>query len=688
MSIRNKFLNHSLEYKKNTTQEIRAVLDEKFLKLKMKINKELNEDVTLNMSELDFFCNSCDINYEEVEGRNLIKEIMQNVMFDTEDNYCVGVKYNLLYIDMNVVNDFLIKKNTKHILQELSQLLCIVKLQKEMPLNEIFIIGSIPIEYVDNKQDIALLEKKIINKIEKTMNFDTFVEFFGEFEKFLVLKKESQFIYEKVLHEMESILLENPENNTIIEFDMNSKFCFNLYTFNIFLDLPLTNEIKSELLQALFIICNADENLMSNYSRLIFLQKQKIINLLKHQVSREDVIESIDYLPQILEIKNFNEEYIMNLLRVDSKNKFLIFEDGYVNIFNLDKLMTLELKEEQIVLYFIIQCMKENAEMQCTLLNRDNIKFSSFDSCCYLENLLKKLIELYSLNDILEVIYQFKQDKIFNNFDELCIKNVISNHIIPLFSFNFSNQEITFVNREYCLFNENLISEIKNLENSKLLELYLLNNDVLKNELNQKITIDKSIEKIKNYESSIKDKLKYQITESDIIDSIREIERKSNTLIKSQDNIFYEMSIALNAKEVLEIPNDVVEFFYHEESINLITFNEKNCFKLMHKELTDISKREFLQGILIYELSKVNILLMNEKETEIKIHENMNGIKNEISSMYKKLFNRVKEEEIDYYFSMITEQLNHSSKENTKIIIKIIKNKLGIKTTEIFKSML
>lgn len=441
---------------------------------------------------------------------------------------------------------------------------------------------------------------------------------------------------------------------------------------------------KRELVQALYLIISNQRD-FNEYSYVLFDKKEDVINLLKRKITQEEIKNAIEKLPnerQILEEEDLKK--ISEILKVNDKERFILFEQGNFNEDNFDSFLKNEYKKEQIILYFMILCTKEKKDISARLINNEKIEFNQFEKYFYLEDILQKKLSEYSLNDILSHLHEFKKEKIFTKDEERVMDNVISEKLIQKYSFNTINKEILFINPSRCVFNEKLMSKISEFETDQLIQVYLMTDKTMREELGENIVMDKRVENIEKYEESLRDKLKYKITEKDIIEAIESIEEKSNTLISSKDKIFHSVSIALNAKEVQEISNDIVEFSYRNQELYLYVFNETICEKLLKKELVDLSKREFVQALLLSDIKQKNIILKNSEGNEIKIHDNFKEVEKYQEKIINKIAYQISEEQIDKAIKIITDKIENNLESN----INYIKKKCGIKVKSAFKHIL
>lgn len=689
MNTRDKFLKKDILRIDNgdlSEDESHSRLKNKIIDIRSNMNSSDNKkNINLNSTELDLIIEYYSIGEQSKENRELIKEIINNTNYDSSMNYPVIFNHNLLIIDLKILNEYLNKENNEDVLRELTQLLVLIKLEKNNSLKEIVNIRTMPFGYTNSFIDSLKFEEQIIKKINKSMSFRNLIDYISTLENDIKVFKNEREIYEKTIEEIEKIVLFSPEKDNLIEFK-DEKICFNIHSLNTISTLELSNNNKRELIQSLSLIISKNEEDTNNYSKTLFKQKEKIIALIERKVSEQDINKAIECMPEKFELDTI--DLLKNILKVKENDRFIVFENSFINLLNLDNLMTLNYKKDQIITYFMIQCFNANKEIDCRLLNNKNIKFKEFERVYYIEDLLKNKLKEYSLNDILKVIHEFKKDKIFNKENENIIDNVISENFVKNFSHNQNNKEILFINSSRCIFNEKLMSKINELPENQLTQIYLLTNDKLREELSKNIILDKWLSNIKNYETLLRDKIKYKITEKDILDALEKIEEQSNTLISSKNKIFQEASIVLNAKEVKEISNDIVEFSYRNQELYLYSFNKGICDKLLKKELIDLSKREFVQALLLSEIKDKNIIIKNSEGNEIKIHDNFIEIEKYKDTIIDKIYYQVTEEEIDKAFKIITDQFESSSKENIQYTINNIKKKCGIKVKSTFKHIL
>lgn len=692
MSIRDDFLNIDKEFlvSGNSTEDLQLqyALKTKINDIKQILKEQSTSKVELDKNELDMICKIYSIDSGQEEDRNLIKEIISKTNFNTQFNYPVVFMYNLLVINNEIVNNYL--KGNKHedvVLRELTQLLTIIKLNKKQELKEIATIGSLPFDSNEQFNEILSLEENITKKIKNTISFEDLISFLSALDSDIEFSEEGKKLYGQVVYEVEQIVLGSPLTDNLVEFK-NKKLCFNQHSLNQYLQAPLNNDRKRELIQSLVLIVNQEKQI-NNYSHTIFEQKNKIIDFLERKVTQEEIDNAIDKLPK--EQGKISSQVVQNinsLLKVNEVNKFLIFENISINENNMDKLMTFDFKEDQIIIYFLIQCVNENENIECKLFNNKIIKFKDFNEVFYMEDLLKKQLTQYSLNEILQTVHEFKKDKIFSKEDQKIIDSVISENFIQKFSFNTANKEIIFINESRCVFNEKLISKLNDNQDNQILEMYLLTNQQLLENLSENIVIDKRIDNLKLYKDKLIDRLKYRITEKDIMDSIETIEKKSNTLIQSKDDVFQNATISLNAKEVPEISNDIVEFSYRNEELYLYSFNNKICEKLLKKELIDLSKREFVQALYLYEIKNKEITLKNKENHAIKVHDNFKEMLAYNDLVLQKLEYNINEEEIEKAINIINVKLNESQIQDLQYISNNIKKKCGLKIKSTFKHIL
>lgn len=699
MNIREKFLENDMlnmfnMIEKNELQN--QTIINKLVQIKKIMNQGIDKSeylINLSQQELKKINTMYGINSDLLEHRDLVKEIIENVNYQSEEKYPVMFAHNLLLIDKVMIENLLEKNTDRVVLRELTQLLCLIKMQKAVSIKEIITIKDIPLDYNEQFIETMVLEKRISNKIQKSM---TFIELIDNIEGLYLENKASEYklldtgksIYAKAVQELASIVLIDPEEENLIEFK-DGKICFNMHSFNMYSQIELNKDRKRELVQALKLIINEQDNEANNYSYILFQQQEKIVSLLEKRISEEDIDYAISKLPtKKREISPLKRQQIMNLLKVNEKDRFIIFENETINMSNLENLMTPEFKKEQIISYFIIMSGKDNENMECKLLNNKTINFNSFKDMFYIEDLLQRQLTQYSLSDILQTIHDFKKDKIFNQANEKIIDYIISDKFVQKFSYNNMNKEMIFINESRCVFNEKIISNIDNIKNDKLLEMYLLCEDRVVKELGENITIDNRVSNLQKYKIMIEDKLKYQVNEKDIMNALENIEKKSNTLIQSKKEVFQTMSITLNAKEVYEISNDIVQLSLHEGLIAICSFNEVICDKLLKKELTETSKREFCQALLLYEVKNKNTEIKNPKEYKVKIHDNFEKIDEYKDKIREKLMNNIVEEEINQSVGYLVSQLHEESQRNIQTSITVLKKKLGIKGQSIFKSRL
>lgn len=686
MTIKENFLNANISFDDAVSEEKRIEITNQINNIKDILNdKKVN--LTLTKNDIENLCRWFNIDTNKNEERDFIKGLLQKVDYDTGHNYPVVFTNNLLYIDSGIVENYLKEELNEEILRELIQVLTLIKLEKIRPLKEIAQIGSLEFDTVFELSDLMKYEKEIENKIKKMSTFASLIHFLSPFENDFNVTEEGKKIFEKVIYELEKLLFNNPENENLIEFHKN-KICFNEHSLNEYQEVELNEDRKRELIQALYLIFSKQKD-TNDYSGILLNKEEQLLKVLQRKVTIEEINEAIGKLPEERQIlTENNKEKFYTIIKVNDTSRFILFEQGIYNEDNFESLMTDKFKEEQIILYFMILCTKENKDMQCRLLNNETIYFNQFEKYFYIEDILHKSLSEYTLNDILVHIHEFKKDKIFSKENEMIIDTVISENLVQKYSFNKINKEVLFINPDRCVFNEKLMSKINEFELNQLTEIYLMTNKTLREELGQNIIIDKRVENIQKYESALRDKLKYKITEKDIQEVIESIEEKSNTLITSKNKIFQSVSIELNAKEVKEISNDIVEFSYRNQELYLYVFNESICEKLLKKELVDLSKREFAQALLLSEVKQKNILLKNPEGNEIKIHENFKEIEKYQEMIVDKISYQISEEEIDKALKIITDKLENSIKENLQYIINNVKKKCGIKVKSTFKHIL
>lgn len=686
MTIKDAFLNANINFDEAVSQEKKEEISNQINSIKDILNGK-DVDLTLSKNDLDNLCKWFNIDTSQSEERDFIKELIQKVEYKSGHNYPVVFTHNLLYINPYTVEEYIKADLNEEIVRELIQLVTLIKLEKSQSLKEIAKIGTLEFDTVYDMSELMQYEKDIENKIKKTTNFASLINYLSPFENDFSFTEEGKKKFEKVVYELETLVFYDTENENLIEFNKD-KICFNEHSFNEYQKVELNDDRKRELIQSLYLVVSNQED-TNEYSGSLFEKKQQLIHYLQRKVSIEEINEAIEKIPgerQIL--SENNKEKLFLTLKVNDTSRFMLFEQGIFNDDNFDALMTEEYKDEQIILYFIILCAKESKEIYCRFINNETIQFNQFEKYFYIEDILQKKLSEYTLNDILSHLHEFKKDKIFTKENEMIMDTIISEKLVQKYSFNTTNKEVLFINSSRCVFNEKLMSKINEFELAQLIEIYLITNKTLREELSENIVMDKRVDNSQKYEESLKDKLKYKITEKDIQEAIESIESKSNTLISSKDKIFQMVSIELNAKEVKEISNDIVDFSYRNQELYLYGFNENMCEKLLKKELVDLSKREFAQALLLSEIKQKNVILKNPEGNEIKVHENFKEVEKYHDMIIDKISYQITEEQIDKALKIITDKVENTIKETLQYTINNIKKKCGIKVKSAFKHIL
>lgn len=687
MSIREKFLNKSIELDFDQVNQKEVDLMRSIDEVKKVLTTE-NTSIVVTQDTINEICKWYKIDNKIEEHRNLIKEITQKSNYVSNYNYPVVFTHNLLYVETKHLESFLNKENDDDVLRELTQLLALLKIHKIEPLENIARIKGLSFDSVNDLNDFMKYEVDIKNKIKQKLKFVDLIEHLGALPNDLEFNDLGKKVYAQVVYELEELLVAKPEEQNLIESHKN-QICFNEYALDCYLKLELDENRKRESIQALYLIFSGQTNEVNSFSGHLKDKKDILVNFLKRQVTREEIVDALTKLPgQRGRVNNQQFEEFSTILKVEDRNKFIIFEEGLFNAASFDNFLKESFKEEQIVLYFMMLCIKENPDFNCKLVNNKTVNFSDFEEYFYLEDILKKKLSDYSLNAILKTVHDFQKDKIFTTQNEKIMDSVISENLVNKYAFNTINKEVLFINTTRCVFNEKLMSKIELFKDSELLELCIMTNDKFVKDLGDNIKLDKSIVNIKKYAEQIKDAIKYKMTEQDISEAINQIEEKSNTLIESKNEVFKDISILLNAKEVKEINNDIVKTSYREEEVYLYSFNEDMCDKLLKKELSKVSAREFCQALLIVDIKNKNISLKNHNSNIIRIHDNFNDAEKYTDSMLEKIYFQVTDEEIDKYLSVVTSKVDNETLDSLKHIINNVKKKCGIKTKSAFKHIL
>lgn len=688
MNIKETFLNKSIESELGQINQEEVDLMRNIDQVKKVITGDNKIAIVVHQNTIDEICKWYKIDTNLSEHRNLVKEIIEKSHYLPKHNYPVIFTNNLLYIEHKSVESFLQKDNDKEVLRELTQLLTLLKIHKVEPLQNISKIKNLPFASIIDLNEFLKYEKQIEEKIKKSLNFVELVEHLSALPPELKFNENGEKIAKKVVYELEKILINKPEEQNLIE-EYKKHIFFNEYSLDCYVNLELNENRKRESIQALYLILSGQTDEHNIFSKNLTEKKDTLINYLKRQVTKPDILSALDKLPsQRGQFTKEQLEEFCSILKLEDRNKFIIFEEGIYNVGNFNNFLQDNFKQEQIVLYFMILCVKENPDFNCKLIDNKVIDFSVFEQYFYLEDILKKRLSDYSLNDILKSVHDFQKDKIFTKQNEKIMDSIISENLVNKYAFNTINQEVLFINSTRCVFNEKLISKIESLKESELLELFMMTQEKFVEDLANNIKLDKSVLNIKKYKEEIQDLLKYKITEQNILESIDSIQQKSNTLIESKNEIFKQVSILLNAKEVKEIKNDVVKSSFREDELYLYSFNEEICDKLLKKELSEVGKREFCQTLLLWEIKNKNIPLKNQQDNIVRIHDNFNVVEKYIDSIVDKIYFQVSEEEIDKSLSVITNRINSESIEAIKHSINNIKKKCGIKTKSAFKHIL
>lgn len=687
MSIRENFLKKSIELDFDQVNQKEVDLMRSIDEVKKVLTTE-NTSIVVTQDTINEICKWYKIDNKIEEHRNLIKEITQKSNYVSNYNYPVVFTHNLLYVETKHLESFLNKENDEDVLRELTQLLALLKINKIEPLENIATIKGLSFDSVNNLNDFMKYEVDIKNKIKQKLKFIDLIEHLGALPNDLEFNDLGKKVYAQVVYELEELLVAKPEEQNLIESHKN-QICFNEYALDCYLKLELDENRKRESIQALYLIFSGQTNEVNSFSGHLKDKKDILVNFLKRQVTREEIVDALTKLPgQRGRVNNQQFEEFSTILKVEDRNKFIIFEEGLFNAASFDNFLKESFKEEQIVLYFMMLCIKENPDFNCKLVNNKTVNFSDFEEYFYLEDILKKKLSDYSLNAILKTVHDFQKDKIFTTQNEKIMDSVISENLVNKYAFNTINKEVLFINTTRCVFNEKLMSKIELFKDSELLELCIMTNDKFVKDLGDNIKLDKSIVNIKKYAEQIKDAIKYKMTEQDISEAINQIEEKSNTLIESKNEVFKDISILLNAKEVKEINNDIVKTSYREEEVYLYSFNEDMCDKLLKKELSKVSAREFCQALLIVDIKNKNISLKNHNSNIIRIHDNFNDAEKYTDSMLEKIYFQVTDEEMDKHLSVVTSKVDNETLDSLKHIINNVKKKCGIKTKSAFKHIL
>jgi len=635
--------------------------------------------VSLEQKELNQILSIYGVRAHKPEGRDFIKSIFNHAHIELNKTYPVAFEYNLLIINAPMIQEMLAKSLEDKDYRELAQALGLIKLHKQKPLEEIAFINSLPFDYTESFLSVIELEEKIEQRIEKVYKFDAFLSHLSPYENDFKIKKEYLPIYGDVFFQLEKSLLKNPLSDNLIEFNKD-KICFNHYSLTRYMESGQYN--TREMIQALVLGLCCSRADVSDYSHSLFEQKDILIEALKRKVSPDEIKSAVSLLADKYSDLDFSG--VEQLLQCEYKDKFLLFNHGEINKSNIDKLF--ESTSEQAVLYFMIQCFKEDPSMSCKLRSNQDIYFQNFTEAFYLEALLKKELSKQPLNDILTCIHEFKKDKIFDGPQEAIIDKVLAEHFVSRFSHNTNNKEILFINDAQCVFNEKLISKVQDLALEDLVELYLFTNSQLIEELSQNISMDKNIGLIAGHELKISDKIKYVTTERDILNALDKLEKKSNTLIGSRDSILTDLSIRLNAKESEGVFNDVVYFVKKDNELKMCSYSSEVCDKLMQKDLSDVSKREFIQAILLHEAISRDIALINLQKNVVKIHDNFNNFPAEEARA--KLHSKITEEEANTYMHYVTSYLAPESLEQLQAAFNSSKRMVGLEVVNSFKHLL
>ena len=686
MSVKEYFLKKSIELDLGqiNTEEVDLMRNIDQAKKALTSN---DKSITVTQDTIKEICKWYKIDSNVKEHRDLLKEIIQKSNYVPKYNYPVIFTNNLLYVESKSLENYLKKENDNDVLRELTQLLALIKIHKTERLENIATLKYLPFDSVVDLSQFFVYEKQIEQKIKQSCNFVSLIDYLAALPKDLNFNEIGQKICTQVVYELEKILIAHPEEQNLIESHKDQVF-FNEYALDSYVQLELNQNRKRESIQALYLIVSGQNAEVNIFNTNLKDKKEILVNLLKRQVTEEEIIDALHKLPgQRGKLNQTQFVEFSGLLKVEDRNKFIIFEEQLFNVGNFKQFLT-DFKEEQIVLYFIILCAKENPEFNCKLIDNKTINFSAFEQYFYLEDILKNKLSEYSLNDILKSIHDFQKNKIFSPQNEKIMDSIVSENLVNKYAFNIVNKELLFINTSRAVFNEKLMNNIEACSDSELLELFIMTQDNFIKNLGANIKIDKSIDNIKKYKDNIQDTLKYKVTEKDILENIENIEQKSNTLVESKNDVFKQISILLNAKEVKEINNDIVKFSYREDELYLYSFNEEICDKLLKKELSEAGKREFCQSLLLIEVKNKNMTLKNQQGNIVKIHDNFNVAENYHDAMIEKIYFQVTEEEVDKHISIITKKLDQQCVDMLKHTINNIKKKCGIKTKSAFKHIL
>jgi hypothetical protein len=643
-----------------------------------KENKNLKEIILTQKNMDELLSISQKISDSKFEIQQYLKNIFNQTSIE-ETTEIVSFFHNILIIHLPNIEKYIQNfsntkqdKEKKIFARELLQLLFLIKMHNQKNLDSITLNSEkLPLLYTDDFLSALTYEKKIENTLVEKLNFSEIISFINISSIVGELTEERTKICQTVLNDICKKTLISIENQNLIE--KNGSFLFfNEASFEYYKLKSFQKHHKRELLQSLSLILENQINSFSFTGEVLLSKKDEIIQLLINKISQQEIQLAIDSLPE--PYKDISEEKTIEILNAYPDNHYFDFESSKTYSQNLNNILLKDtFFKDNVLLYFIIQCYHLKKDFSCSLLDKKNITFSSFSSLFYLEKPIEDYLKNYSINKIFNVLHEFKKDKIFSKENELIVHKIFEEILFDKFAKNIANQELILLNHQQCFFNENLVSQIQNLSDSDLLELFLISQNSTHQCLSKNIYINPNILNLQKYQPQLIEKLKYHISEKDILVALENIEKKSNTILQEKEKIFLNTSIQLNAVENLEdhSKNEAISikgFRSNETQKIIINFQKDTCLKFLYKDLSNISKRELLQSLLIYDIYSKNI-----QESSIILHENIQEIEPLKPLIEKKLYQNISEEEIENYANHILSKFSN----NLSPILNRIKHKLG-----------
>lgn len=645
-----------------------------------KANQNLKEIILTKKNMEELLSISQKISDSKFEIQQYLKNIFNQTTIE-ETTEIVSFFHNILIIHLPNIEKYIQNfsntqqdKEKKIFARELLQLLFLIKMHNQKNLDSITLNSEkLPLLYTDDFLSALTYEKKIEDTLVEKLNFSEIISFINISCIVGELTEEGTKICQAVLRDICKKTLLSIDNQNLIE--KNGSFLFfNDASFEYYQLQSFQKHHKRELLQSLVLIVEDQINSFSFTGEVLLSKKDEIIQLLINKISQQEIQLAIESLPE--PYQNISKEKTIEILNAYPDNHYFDFESSKTYSQNLNNILLKDtFFKDNVLLYFIIQCYHLKPDFSCSLLNKKNIAFSSFSSLFYLENPIQDYLKNYPINKILTILHEFKKDKIFSKENEMIVHQIFEEILFDKFSQNTANKELIFLNHQQCFFNENLISQIQDLSDSDLLELFLISHNITHQCLSKNIYINPNVLNISKYQSKMIEKLKYHISEKDILVALENIEKKSNTIIQEKEKIFLDTSIQLNAIENLEdhSKNEAISMKNFKTNNDthkiIITFQKDTCFKFLSKDLSNISKRELLQSLLIYDIYSKNI-----QDSSVIFHENLQEIKSLKPFIEKKLYQNISEEEIEnsanYVLSKFSNDLSH--------LLNRIKNKLGL----------